>query len=201
MIGELPCSQLAPLEYCYALDAALATLGGAPPLLICRASELQAEVEQRLPQLMPAVPRAGLWIEPEAATLEADSATFARALGPGAPLIVIASQPLARTLPERRGWRGAGLGLRPGGIGRLCAVLRAAGFGPIAHHGIHSAAAIGLNALGAQMARRGRPDRADQLHFAARLRYRSSGWQAQFSTVALLVAHKTEVALPHSHTE
>lgn len=190
MIGELPRGQIAPLEYCYALDAALAMLGGAAPHLICRANELVADAQQRLGQPATTPPRAGLWIEPDAPHLAADLAEFVRAIPPGGPLIVIASQPLARILPERRTWRGAAIGLRPGGVARLCAALRAAGFAPLSRHGIHSAAAIAANALGAQLARRGRPDLADQLAFAGRLRYRSSGWMAHFATVALLVARK-----------
>ncbi|KPV53012.1 hypothetical protein SE17_12100, partial [Kouleothrix aurantiaca] len=128
MIGELARGQLAPLEYCYALDAALAMLGGTVPHLICRADELAAEAQQRLGQPATTPPRAGLWIEPDAPHLAADLAEFVRAIPARAPLIVVASQPLARMLPERRAWRGAALGLRPGGVARLCAALQAAGF-------------------------------------------------------------------------
>lgn len=50
MIGTLPVSQLAPLDYRSALDAAAAMLSGcAAPLLLCNAPELSAELRQRMP--------------------------------------------------------------------------------------------------------------------------------------------------------
>lgn len=192
MIGAVPAAQLAPLEYRCALDAALAVLGTSSPLLICRADELLAEVRQRLTdegQPQPAA-MAGLWVEPLTTSWRADLATFAGRLANGAPLLIVASQPLARRLPERKGWAGQPLGMRPGGIARLSAALRRAGFVIGARHGFHSAVAVGLHALSRRAERHGRPDLADQLHFAARLRYRSAGTMAAFATVALLVARR-----------
>lgn len=190
MIGALAASRAVPLDYRCALDAALATLGDAQPLVICRADALRDEIEQRTLGRGTAGAGGGLWAEPGVSDWHADLASFARDLAPGAPLAIIASQPLARLLPERRGWRGAPLGMRAGGIGRLLGALEPAGFALSARHGFHSVAAIGLLALSSQAQRRGRPHLADQLYFAARLRYRAEGRMAGFATVALLIAKR-----------
>ena len=177
MIGTLPATQLAPLDYRCALDAAIGSLGSATPLLICHARELAAEVHQRLPQQSrPGDPAAGLWIEPQTGSWRADLITFARALPINAPLLIVASRPIARLLPERRGWRGSPFGTRMDGLS--------------AEYGFHSVAAIVLNTLSRQAEQRGRPELGDRLHFAARLRYRAAGRQAALCMVALLIASK-----------
>ncbi|MFN8500899.1 hypothetical protein [Kouleothrix sp.] len=184
MIGTQPASTLPPLDYRYALDAALATVGAAP-LAICRADELRDAVEQRVAR-GEAGP-GGLWIEPDARGWHEDLAAFARALAPGAPLAIVMSLPLARLLPERRGWGGAPLGLRGAGAGQLIDALAPAGFTLRARHGVHSLASIVLQALSR---RAGQPDLADRLYFAARLRYRAEGRSAGLAAVALLIADK-----------
>ena len=192
MIGTLPATELAPLDYRYALDAAMATLGSdAVPLVVCNAPELVDEIRQRLPYLSESGrASAALWVEPLAGIWPTELRGFAEALGAGAPLVVVASRPLARLLPERHGWTGRALGLRPGGIGRLTRGLRRCGFALDASYGVHSAPAIGLNLLSRQLDRWGHPDLGDRLHFAARLRYCTSGPLAMLSTVALLIARK-----------
>jgi hypothetical protein len=187
MIGSLPATRLAPLDYRCALDAALASLGEAPALVICRAPELEGELRQRAPWAGLA---AGIWVEPQAAGWRTDMGTFARRLLPGASLAIVASRPLARLLPERRGWAGGALGLQPGGIWRLRAALAGAGLALRADHGFHSPAAIALGVLARRAERAGRPDLSDRLYFAARLRYRASGAQAALCAVALLIAVK-----------
>jgi hypothetical protein len=136
-------------------------------------------------------PTSILWVEPRADDWQTELATLAGTLRLGAPLMVIASRPLARLLPERRAWGGQPLGMRPGGIGRLRRALTGVGLALEASYGIHSAAAIGLNILSRPAGRLGRPDLADQLHFAARLRYCTAGPLAALSTVALLIARKS----------
>ncbi|HEX9440301.1 MAG TPA: hypothetical protein VF909_11495 [Roseiflexaceae bacterium] len=192
MIGTHPMANLAPLDYRYALDAAMPLLAGkTPPILRCNLPELEREVRQRIPDWAGAsVARAGLWIEPLADTWQAELQALASALPASAPLVVVASRPLARLLPERRSWGGQPLGFRPGGISRLRRGLRGAGLVLEASYGIHSAVAIGLNALSWQLAHLGRPDLADRIHFAARLRYCAEGPLAVLSTVALLIARK-----------
>ena len=194
-LGTRPVVALAPLDYRFALDAAMPLLAGpAPPLVRCSVPELAAEIEQRLPQVIAAVgvasAPAALWVEPPATGWRADLRVFAAALPPGAPLVIIASRPLARLLPERRSWPGRPLGLTWGGVERLCRALSRGGFALEARHGVHSAVAIGLSLIGQAVARMGHPRHGDRLHFAARLHYRTTGPFAALATVALLLARR-----------
>jgi hypothetical protein len=192
MLGTHPIASLAPLDYRYALDAAMSVLARKAALAIrCNAPELAGEVYQRIPLRIEArVASAALWIEPLTDTWPAELQALAGALPAGAPLVVVASRPLARLLPERRAWSGQPLGFRPSGIGRLGRALPRAGLALQASYGIHSASSIGLSLLGRQIAHLGHPDLGDRLHFAARLRYCVSGPLAALSTVALLIATK-----------
>lgn len=231
MIATVPVAELVPLEYRYALDAALALLeptgsdmptvchqgaktqsgaisfsdpceslglggkqtaefGGRSVLVRCAVAPLQRELGQRLGGGPPATPGAGLWVEPQAGHWQADLALFTAELPTSAPLIVVAARPLVRLLRERRSWGDDPLGARFGGLHQLAQALAVAGFTLRERHGLHTLGAIGLNALAAQVARLGRPELADQLHFAARLRYRSGGALAALSTLALLVARR-----------
>jgi hypothetical protein len=167
-------------------------LTGKPaPIVLCHAPELVGEIRQRLPCWAEthAAP-AALWVEPLAGTWQDDLEFFAGALPGGAPLVVIASRPLAHLLPERCSWEGRSLGVWPGGIGQLHRALGQAGFAIEASYGIHSALAIGLSILSGLMERWRRPDISDRLHFAARLRYHTTGPLAALSMVALLIARK-----------
>lgn len=192
--GFLPVSRLAPLDYRYALDAALALLGDAAPMVRCDQPELAAECAQRGAPLQPvarvAHPCATLWVEPQRTNWRLTLEQLAAALPAGARLAVVAARPLARLLPERRTWSGAALGLRPGGMAQLRLGLYQAGLRITAVYGVHSPVAIGLNSLGGLLARAGRPDLGDRLEFAARLRYLARGWAAPLATVALILAHK-----------
>lgn len=190
MIGSLPSAQLAPLEYRYALDAALALLAGAVPLTVCHAAALWPELQQRVNGALTGQASAAIWVEPQAHSWRGELDGLMRGLSANATLLVVVSQPLARLLPERRGWGDDPLGVRLGGMRRLTRGLAGAGFRLRERHGLHSLEAIGLNALAAQAARRGQPALADRLQFAARLRYRSAGRSAGLASVALLVARR-----------
>ncbi|PDV99086.1 hypothetical protein [Candidatus Chloroploca asiatica] len=194
MISSLPVSQLAPLDYRYAIDGALALLGNVRPLVRCEQPELDAELAQRLPvsdyMQHTIYPSAALWIEPQQVNWQQVLNTLATTLPPGTQLAIIASQPLARLLPDRQTWRGVPIGIKPGGITRLGNGLRRAGFYVQAKYGIHSVYAIGLNSLGGLMTRIGRADLRDRLEFAARLGYMTHGVAMPLATVALVLACK-----------
>ena len=190
MIGTLPVWDLAPREYGQALDAAMALLvGEETPVLRCAVPALAAEAGQRLPAWREAGPTgAVLWIEPLEAGWQAELEALSAGLNGGGTLVIVASRPLARLLPERREWPGEALGLQLGGLGRLRRALAEAGLALEAEYGLHTLSATILNLLGQCASRGGRPDLGDRLHFAGRLRYITSGPLARLSTVALLVA-------------
>lgn len=191
MIGTLPMVALAPLDYRYALDAARTLFAPrATPLIRCNVAELDAETSQRFPSEAAAIEQGALWIEPSAASWRMELNDFAYHLPAGAPLVIIASQPLARMVPERRAWSGAPIGMQLRGIAALIQAIRAAGLKIEARHGIHTAVSIALSQISQQATQRGRPDLGDRLHFAARLRYCTQGPSAALATVGLLVARK-----------
>jgi len=194
MIGTLPTWDLAAREYRYALDAVMPSLTGkGTPVVCCRVPALAAEVRQRLIRgTEEAQAHVALWLEPLADDWQTELGALAAAMAGDGLLLVIASRPLARLLPERRDWPGGALGLRPGGIGRLRRALGQRGFAVEVEYGVHTLSAIGLNLLGQQAARWGRPDLGDRLGFAGRLRYCTAGPMASLSTVALLVARKRQ---------
>lgn len=191
MIGTLPMAALAPLDYRYALDAARTLFAPqATPMIRCNLAELDAEVHQRFARESAAMEQGILWIEPLAVSWRAELNDLTERLPPGAPLVVIMSQPLARMVPERRSWSGTPVGMQLSGINQLLEALRSAGLRIEARHGIHSVASIVLSQVSRQAARLGRPDLGDRLHFAARLRYCAHGPLAALATVGLVVARK-----------
>lgn len=206
MIGVHPVSKIAPLDYRYALDALMARLAQPANLLVhCNLPELEDELRQRallasLTNIRRSTDKAqaGLWIEPLTGSWQTDLNEFSTQLPKNAPLIIIASRPLARLLPERRQWTAvAPLAMQTGGLNKLRRAVVKAGFKIETQHGMHTVAAIGLNSFGQQLNRLNRPELADRCHFAARLHYCKGGvvspfsnLQATFSTVALLVARK-----------
>jgi hypothetical protein len=183
---------VAPLDYRYALDGAVAVLAGrAAPAVRCHIAELEDEIRWRMPRVVDLdTATAALWVEPQAGDWRIELDELARVLPQGGRLAIVASRPLAWLIPERRGWAGRPLGLRPGAIGRLARALRAAHFGIEASYGMHSPLAIGTSLLSQCAEHWGRPDLGDRLHFAARERYCVTGALAALSTVALLVARK-----------
>jgi len=190
MIGTLPVWDLAPREYGQALDAAMALLAGEEtPVLRCAVPALAAEAGQRLPAWREAGPTgAALWIEPLEVGWQAELKALSAGLNGGGKMVIVASRPLARLLPQRREWPGEALGLQLGGLGRLRRALAEAGLALEAEYGLHTLSATFLNLLGQMASRWGRPDLGDRLHFAGRLRYITSGSLARLSSVALLVA-------------
>lgn len=192
MIGFVSISALAPLDYRYALDASMPTLAHAQtPMVRCHVPQLLSEIRQRIPHCSDgSAAEAALWVEPIVDTWRGDLKALAQGLPAGGQLVVVASRPLARLLPEREGWPGQPVGLALSGITRLQRALVQAGFILEASYGVHSLIAIGLSLLGQQCARRGRADLGDRLHFAAHLRYCSGGLLAPLATVALLFARK-----------
>ena len=191
MIGTIPETGSVPLEYRYALDAAVACCGGlSPRVTLSGVPSLDAEAIQRFPAVSVEEGRALVWIEPSAKTWKSQLSALTAGSKPGAVLVVVASRPLAALLPERRGWPGDSLGPHPGGIARLLRALRASGFEILENHGIHPLRAIVLSRLSACCERVGRPDLGDRHHFAARRAYRVEGALAPLATVGLLVARK-----------
>jgi hypothetical protein len=191
MIGALPMVALAPLDYRYALDAARTLFAPhTTPLIRCNVAELDPEVSQRFVRESASIEHGVLWIEPLAVSWRVEMKELVDQLPTGAPLVVIASQPLARLVPERRSWSGTPLGMQITGVNQLLRAMRDSGLRIEAQHGIHSAASIALSQISHQAARLRRPDLGDRLHFAARLRYRAQGRLAALATVGLLVGTK-----------
>lgn len=192
MIGTYSVADSAPLEYRYALDAAMPFLAGEnAPVVLCGIPNLQCEIRQRLSDKNDGEnSSAALWVEPLAGTWRDDLETFATILPCGAPLVIIASQAIARLLPERQSWEGRLLGFQLGGISQLRSALHHASFAIEASYGIHSVFAIGLNVWSRLLERWGRADLGDRLHFAARLHYCTTGLLATFSSITMLIAKK-----------
>lgn len=185
-IGTLPVYALAPLEYRYALDAAMSVMGNKDEILVrCGDSALLGEVRNRIPVWGESRPaEAGLWVEPQVDGWGEDL----KALAECDSLVLVASRPLARLIPE--GWKAGGLGMRSGGTGKLVRALQDAGFGVESHYGIHTLTSIGLNTLSRFADIFDRPDLADRLGFAARLHYCTPGPHRSLSTVALIHARR-----------
>lgn len=191
MIGALPRYAQAPLDYTYALDAAMPTLANTgTTLVLCNVPQLMADVQQRLPAWTANGPaQAALWVEPLRHTWQSDLDRLIDVLPVEGRLVAIVSRPLARLIPERRGWTAGGLGLAAGGVAQLRRRLLKTGFHLDGAFGVHSLAAILLSQTSRQVARRW-PAWGDRLHFAARRRYCRQGPPSVLSTVTLLVAHK-----------
>lgn len=182
-------SELAPLEYRIALDAACAWLAPHPPLRL-RGEQpgLAAELEMRLaPSLQPPW-RSALWIEPQRDGWQAALAELAAALPNQARLAVLLSLPLARRLPERRDWRGTALGEQAGGLARFLRALPENGFALHSLHGLHSGQAVLLNALAAVARKAGRLALGDRLEFSARRSYIKPLSRSWGASVALALA-------------
>jgi hypothetical protein len=190
MIGDLPTWELVLREYGQALDIAMAVLSGREtPLVHCGVPALLAEARQRLPGLTDVGPASGvLWLEPMALNWLEELRTLRAGLREGGTVVVVASRPLARLLPERPEWIAGALGPQAGGLARLRRAMVRMGLTAEREVGLHALPAVALNQLGQWTSHAGRPDLGDRLHFAGRLRYIASGPLARFSTLALLIA-------------
>ena len=194
MIGTVPMNRFAPLDYRCALDAARTLFEPrATPLVCCHVPELAAEAAQRFTrQPNTAIVDGVVWVEPLIPTWRAELASITGKLSVGATLTVIASQPLAWIIPERRMWSGQPLGMQLVGKQKLWWALRRSGFTIDATYGFHSVSSIMLSQVSQQAARWGRPDISDRLHFLARLHYCVQGPTTALATVALVVARKKQ---------
>jgi hypothetical protein len=191
--GTVPVHALAPLEYRYALDAAMTMLTQAPAYTVrvcCNVPPLEGEVSQRLVPNTREQGHAALWLEPMVDDWRGQFRTLVKGLPVGAPLIILLSLPLARCVTERRTWAGRPVGMNPLATWKLYRALAGAGFELKGVYGFHSLASIVLNLIGQLLDRRNRPDVADRFHFAGRLRYGTAGALLPFSTVALVVVSK-----------
>lgn len=193
MIGTLPVTSLPPLEYRWAFDAVMPFFyQNGLSTVICDISALQMEFNQRLPgSVLRPQPGNGLWVEPMLDSWREDLQEFSTQISTAGTLVILASFPLARWLPERHGWTGDPLGLKLWGFVRLNFALSRAGFQHTNVYGLHSLVSIWLNYCTLQVDRCGRPELADRIRFSARDHYVQSGPFGYLSTVALLFYQKS----------
>lgn len=195
MIGTQPRQVLAPLNYRYALDAAMSALDDKnASIVLCNVPKLMGEITQRLILRTEGPSPGALWVEPIVETWRAELQALVAALPDGAAVAIIISRPLALLLPLLHPRNRRLLGLQPAGVQQLCRALPRNGLVLERAYGIHSLYAIALNTLSQQCERWGRPDLGDRLHFAARLKYCTRGHFAGLSTTALLVARKMDTS-------
>ena len=187
MIGTLPLTYLPPLEYRWALDAAMPLFHSSGlPYVTCHVPALKAVIDQQLPEFSSGMQyRNGLWVEPMRDSWYGDLQEFSTKLVAGSTLVLITSQPMACWLPERRNWAVRPLGVQLLGLIRLGYALQMKGFLHLETFGLHGLVSIGLNYLAHWAEVQGRPDVADRLRFSGRLRYLQQGPLAVMSTVAL----------------
>jgi hypothetical protein len=189
VIGSLPMSELAPLDYRVALDVAMVALSGRDVLLRCAVPQLANEVGQRLAYMAERDATAGLWVEPLADSWEAELEAL-RQLPADAPLIVVHATPLSRLRPERTYWHVNPLGVWSGGGGRLRKALRRAGFRIERRAAVQSGASVALARLAGLAARARRPDVADRTAAAARSRSCATSRPLGQGTLELIFARK-----------
>ncbi|MCG8352018.1 MAG: hypothetical protein MI924_29990 [Chloroflexales bacterium] len=187
-------AELAPLDYRYALDAAMTMLAPTgPPHVYNNLPQLEDEVRWRIPLPAETIQASGiLWIEPLPGVWLHELERLVQALSLGAPLVVVASLRRAQSLIECRSWEWRALGFQPRGIRRLEQALRQAGLRIEASYGFHTQIADRLAKLGQLVARCGHPGLGDQLHFRAHLQYYSQNLRNAHATVALLLARKEQ---------
>lgn len=185
-------ADVAPLEYRYALDAAMPVVAGRnSPMVLCNVPQLESEVRQRLSHISePQLAMAGLWIEPLRGSWMNDLEKIQHTLNCNSPLIILASRPLANLLPERKSWTGRPLGTHLRGLSNLSQALLESGFVLESNYGVHSIWAIALSLVSRTVDLCGRPDLGDRLQFAARLHYCIRGPLAGLSTLALIFARR-----------
>jgi hypothetical protein len=192
MIGTLHLTDLPPMEYRWALDAVMPLFhSSGPPHVICHLPVFRIEIEQRLSGLpLSTHHQNGLWVEPMLNSWQVDLQEFYAMMESGSTLILLSSCPIARWLPERRGWSGVPLGLHLLGLPRLYSKLHKKGFLLLNVYGFHSLVSIWLNYQAHWMDRCGYPDVADRLRFSARLKYLQRGPFAVMNTVVLMLFRK-----------
>lgn len=216
-MADLPVADLAPLDYRFSLDAAMAHLAPGPDEVVCVLNNLPAlevEVRQRLHRALHglalqqgpregvgmAVLGSGLWLQPLAGTWIAELGALARAIPSGGRLAVIASQPLCLVLPglgvrsnpdeSLSSAAATPLGMQIGGLRKLLHRMRASGFSVEATYGVHTLVAMAAGILSRRAERWNRADLGDRLHFWARRSYYVDGLAWRLATTALLTARK-----------
>ena len=169
-----------PLEYQIALDVLPSFVSMSETGWICQVDAFYPELQNRLPHV-PA-PQYLVWIEPQMAEPLPSLNNIQR-------LILIASRPLARILPERKAWQDDSVGLRWRGTSRFQQPLRQEGWHAVATHHFHTLQSIILNRASEQLTRIGQPARADRWQFAARQRYATSN--RAIATASLFVYERS----------
>ena len=162
-----------PLDYFNALDALPSFVEMDALGWVCSSAEFHPTLHSRIPTTT--TPHFLLWVEPQ---IDEPLPVFNNIRR----LIIITSQPLARVLPERKGWRDAPLGIRWLGQRQIKQKVQSAGWRVSAEHHFHTIRSIALNLLSQRVPQ---PARADQLQFAARQRYTTNA--PAFATVVLTV--------------
>jgi hypothetical protein len=180
------------MEYRYALDAVSAECWRkGPPLIVSNMPELEDELEfRRITDRGQSLASIALWLEPVRETLSADLRSISSGLSPSGTVMIVASLPLSRLLPEKRANGQRALGCELTGLNHLRNALTSASFELRESHGIHSITSIGLNITGRLLERIGRSDLADQFAATARERYCSYGRTGRFATLMLISAQK-----------
>ncbi len=130
-----------------------------------------------------------VWAGPEHGNGEQMLERIDRALLPGGRLCIVASGWLARFLPEWQ--RDADRpGQRPAGLRRIAGWLRRSGLVVESVRGFHGLESTLWGYASRLASAIGRPDLADRCHFQMRATYAVSGWQARWTPVQVVVAHK-----------
>lgn len=182
-------SELAPLEYRIALDAACTWLAARPPLLLrSEQRELDAEIELRLAPSPQPPWRSALWVEPQRDSWQRALTELSMSLPSRARLAVLLSLPPSRRLPERNKWLGESLGEQPGGLRRFVQAFADQGFELPTMHGLHTGQSVLYNALAGLARNAGRLAWGDRLEFTARRSYIKPLSRSWGATVALALA-------------
>lgn len=189
MIGTQPMYELAPLDYRYAMDAALTMIDPSSAAVCCKSQALQPTLQNRLPQASSGIARSGLWIEPSAQYWRDEFSELVARLDSDSRLVVIMSMPLAWSLPPHGKWSALALGTRPRGLTTLLRWIQEHRFVIEACYGVHTSDSIAHNMLAQAIDRIGRPELADRQRAAARFRY-CLPQSAARATVVLISARR-----------
>ena len=178
-----------PQEYRIAADALASFIEIDKSSMLCESDALRGLVAAPLP--LQTSPASIVWLEPQATTWvqRLDQIRTAQRL------LVIASRPLAKHIPERTAWVDQPLGVYRDGLRQLRQGLQSIGRPVVAEYGFHTVTSILINRCATLLSAVGQSARADRWHFTARLHYATQGLLANFSTVALLVCQ------PASHSK
>jgi hypothetical protein len=150
-------------EYINALDALPSFVDLRAVQLICQTQQLDPLVLHYFPSNIQQ-PNQTVWLEPQIGEPLPNLSDSQR-------LAIIMARPLARLLPERRGWTDAPLGFQWKGSVWLRRQMRGAGWRFSAEYRFHTLRSVVLNGMGHLCERFERPAQADRWQFAARQQY------------------------------